>query len=198
MHEIGNFLAVIFVYFAIVYLTAIRRFGQSLLSWSILIAVQSISVWFYSPIYLLVTKKMGIEVAVSKGLILLLLVLLNILLIFAVSIKEAESREKEVRAVDDRGMQFDLQTDDIFLSDLNTLEKNEGSNGALKMTDEKSIFASIEKLIAQNRVEDAKRYLRIVVYYSKDAVATERAKNMLETLHQESKGGSENENNVHL
>ena len=193
------YLALMIVYFLIVYLTAVRRNGQRVLPWLLLIIVQTASVYFFRPLRL---RFLGVSLFAGASLTLVtcataaVLLVLNFLIILLINRVFAP---EDALAEDD----FNLDADDITVGDKDGEElefrlpvnlskpawEPIGNDAALTVAERISeemntdqLLETVQMRIDAGETEEAIKYLRMVAFFEKDGEAVQKAKAMLAEL----------------
>lgn len=193
-----NFVALVLVYFLLVYLFAIRRGGHKPLPWIVLILTQAASAYYFQTLCVysarlpfLAQCSETVVMAVTGGVLALLnfLLILLINLLFSPRQKEAERQE------------FQLSPEDIPVADggaagpanppsrepspsvldvpISFATEPAQTLGADSSLDESSIFGSIHRQIEAGQYDEAAKYLRMVAMFGKDPTAIQKAEQML-------------------
>lgn len=195
MPDLVKFAAYVLVYFLIIYMTAIRRGGQPLLPWILLIVVQALSVFYFETVFLFIRQLPFLMQQTNQFcqiVTIVILALLNFLLIILVNLlferKNAISEEQEfwvdVDEVPIMSMDFEKNKKSSQNSDAEEFQVDiplspvEEPPDDLNIDDE-TVLEKIQELIEGGNREDAIRYLRMVVYFGKNETIMEQAKQML-------------------
>lgn len=192
MPDIIKFLALVFVYFLIIYLVAIRRKNQSLPVWLFLILLQASSVYYFQMFYscmrlipFLTPFSDTVCIAVTAGFLVLLNSFVILFVNFFMRKKERASVEHinaEVR-VENIPITTGVKEETTPLSGINfSREEPPVQPTQVFDEDEKKIFASINDLIEKGQKEEAVKYLRMVAYFGTNEQAMNQAKQMLNEL----------------
>lgn len=238
-----RFLAVVFVYFAIVYLTAIRKGHQPIVPWLLLILLQAVSVYYHKEVYSIV-RQMPFMVSQTdkfcKIVTVAILALVNLLAILGINMaignkeKPPEPEEKPKEQVEESNNVFEKETP---VSNVNPeITPEEDTSSILQETpasaaeheinadpeiileedmfpftpelqipdddipislqtsdempdevniDDNRIFDTIQMLRENGNSETAIKYLRMVSFFGKDEQIVNKAKQMLNDLHEE-------------
>lgn len=195
MPGLVKFAAYVLVYFLIIYMTAIRRGGQPLLPWILLILVQAVSAFYFETIFLFIRQlpffmqqtNRFCQIVTIVGLALLnflLIILVNLLFERKNVISEEREFSVDVDEVPIMPLDFEKETKPLqnsgteeFQVDIPLSPIGEPPDD-LNIDDE-TVLEKIQELIDSGNREDAIRYLRMVVYFGKNVSIVEQAKQML-------------------
>lgn len=197
MPEYINFLAIVLVYFFVVYLTAIRRGGQSVLPWLFLILLQSASL-YYREFVCEYVKKLPFLIqqpqTVCQGVSIGILVVINILAIVLINLittsrkKKPEPQEFTLSSEDippitsmEQETAFQQESQQMGWKPDPAMGKDEKPSADFNVNDE-TIFETISSLIDNGNQEAAIKYLRMVIFFGKNESFISQAKEMLNTL----------------
>ncbi len=192
MPDFIKFFALVFVYFLIIYLVAIRRKNQSLLVWLFLILQQAASLYYFQTFYshlrlipFFAPFSDTVCTAVTAGFLVLINSFVILLVNFVMQKKERASVEHinaEVR-VEDIPITTSAREETPPLSGINfSREEPPVQPRQVFDEDEKKIFASINDLIEKGQKEEAVKYLRMVAYFGTNEQSMNQAKQMLNEL----------------
>ena len=174
------FLALMVLYFLIVYLFAIRKGGQRALPWVILILIQTASICFFKKIRVfagqlplpaeLLTEPQ-ITMVTAAGLF-----VINLVLIFLVNLlfnRSEGNQTGEKKAADAAEASSEKQIPVISVAEQVSSE-----------LDTEQTLAKAKELLNAGETEAAGRYLKMVAFFESDGPAVQEAKELLNKLNE--------------
>lgn len=205
MTQLTNYLALILVYFLIVYLTAIRRGGQKVLPWILLILAQAASLYYFRilcvyvagiPFFAQYSERVCMYVTAGS------LALVNILLIFllsAIFIPKQRINSEEINIavnVDEIPIiredleeppKVEVQEQSDVLPDSPPITSDCDKKACAIDMDEEALFLTIQKLIDDGKTGEASKYLRMVAFFGTNPITMQKAKQILAGLQPQEK-----------
>lgn len=207
-----RFLAVVLAYFLIVCLTGIRRGGQPLLPWLLLILAQAASLYFHKEVCAFaqgVPFLAGQSEKIVQVIAIAVLAVANLLLILLMSAAGASNWGRTGEEWDgtwDEEATFENKVSSGLLNDLResaqvqsvqsvgpsqpeladlgrTVSQDSAQMGKLELEEEDTrIFDSIQELIGTGDYDAAVKYLKTIVFFGKKESLVKKADQMLRDL----------------
>lgn len=210
MAQLTNYLALILIYFLIVYLTAIRRGGQKVLPWILRILAQAASLYYFRTLYMYAARLPFLAQYSEKICMLVVagvLLLANVLLIFLLNIafspkqqsnsennnfpinvdeipiirEEAKAPLKEAIPKEEVPIE-EIKTQSDVMPDPTTVKSDCDDDLCDIDMDEEALFLTIQKLIDEGKAQEASKYLRMVALFGTNPSYIQKAKQILTEL----------------
>lgn len=190
MPNTTNFMAIVLVYFLLVYLLPVRRGRQPLLLWLFLILVQAASVFYFRTlcsyayhIPFLAEFTDDIRQYIVVGI----LIVMNLILIFLLNL--AFHKKVDNDATDSSEVEMDIDNLQLNFTQEPVQHQDDSSNVLFTPetlsspnVDEVEFFDSIQTMINSGQTDEATKYLRMVAFFGTNKSLMDRAEKMLHSI----------------
>ena len=195
-----NFMAIVLVYFLLVYLLPVRRGRQPLLLWLLLIMVQAASVFCFRTLCIFACRipfLAGFADDARQYMVAGSLATINLLLIFLLNL--AFHRKTYSAATD--GSDVEVDVNDIQLNFAPEPRREPAQGSAQEQSafsdadftaeplpasdvDEAELFDSVQNMIDSGQINEAAKLLRVLAFFGTNSSSMERANKMLQSIEQ--------------
>ena len=207
-----NFMAIVLVYFLLVYLLPVRRGRQPLLLWLLLIMVQAASVFCFRTLCIFACRipfLAGFADDARQYMVAGSLAAINLLLIFLLNL--AFHRKTYSAATDGRDVEVDVNDIQLnFAPEPRREPARESVHGSVREpaqgsaqeqsafsdadftaeplpasdVDEAELFDSVQNMIDSGQINEAAKLLRVLAFFGTNSSSMERANKMLQSIEQ--------------
>ena len=199
-----NFMAIVLVYFLLVYLLPVRRGRQPLLLWLLLIMVQAASVFCFRTLCIFACRipfLAGFADDARQYMVAGSLAAINLLLIFLLNL--AFHRKTYSTATDGSDVEVDVNDIQLnFAPEPRREPARESVHGSAQEqsafsdtdftaeplpasdVDEAELFDSVQNMIDSGQINEAAKLLRVLAFFGTNSSSMERANKMLQSIEQ--------------